>query len=86
MPKRIGMLPVFPPISGRSPEISVKREFEFDDLCSVLGQKPGGRGAEDDVGEIEDTNPFEDLRFLVDGRRVKKFSRIGKIIFHNESS
>jgi hypothetical protein len=85
MPKRIGMLPVFSPIGRRPPEISVIREFEFNDFCPVLGQKPGRRGAKDDVGEIEDTDPFEDLRFFIDGRRVKKFGCIGKIIFHSLS-
>ncbi len=61
----------------------MKREFELDDFGPILGQKPGGRGAEDHVRKIQNADPFENLRFVIDVGLIKKFGRIGKIIVHS---
>jgi hypothetical protein len=64
----------------------MKREFELDDFCPIIGQKTGGRGAKDHVGEIQDADPFQYLWLLGNLRRIEKLRGIGKIVFHNQPS
>jgi hypothetical protein len=79
------MFPVSSPIGGRPPEVPVKREFELDDFCPILGQKSGGCGTEDHVREIQNADPFEDLGFFIGIGGVKKFGSKREIIFHSLS-
>jgi hypothetical protein len=83
MPEGIRVLPVFSPIGGRPPEVSMKREFQLNNFRPIIGQEPGRRGTKDHVGEIQDADLFQYFWLLGNLRRVEKLRRIGKIFLHS---
>ncbi len=41
------------------PEVGAGRLFDPHDVGTECGQRPGGRGARDQLGEVEDPNTLE---------------------------